>query len=231
MTGIFASLSHMLQSSAGVALLGSFLWGLLSVLVSPCHLASIPLIVGFISDRRNTSKARAFQISSIFAAGILVTIAIIGIVTGLMGRLLGDIGGVGRFITAALLFLAGLYLLGIIPLSFVASALMKKVGNRGLWSALLLGLVFGFAVGPCSFAFLAPVIGLAFQAADTNVCQAVGLFLTYAIGHCLVIVMAGSFSELVRQFLNWDEKSKGTVIIKRVCGALLIAGGIYSLFS
>ncbi len=231
MTGIFTSLSHMLQSSAGVALFGSFLWGLLSVLVSPCHLTSIPLIVGYINARSITSKTKAFQISSIFAVGILVTIAIIGIVTGLTGRIFGDIGNVGRYITAALLFLVGLYLLGIIPLSFGAPALMKKIGNRGLWSALLLGLVFGFAVGPCSFAFLAPVIGVAFHVADANVSLAFGLFFTYAIGHCLVIVMAGSFSELVRQFLNWDEKSKGTVMIKRVCGVLLIAGSIYSLFS
>lgn len=221
----------MLEASLLLALLGAFLWGLVSVLLSPCHLAGIPLIVGFINDRRNGSSRNPIVLSSVFALGNLVTIAGIGLVTGLMGKLLGDLGGFGRYFPLALFLLFGLYLLDVLPLSFGATSLLGKVRIRGPLAALLLGLLFGIALGPCSFAFLAPVIGIAFRAASTNLAFSISLFLAYAVGHCSVIILAGSFSELVRQFLKWDEQSRGTLWIKRVCGCLLISGSLYFLLA
>jgi len=229
MISLFTTISSMLAASPVVALIGAFIWGLISVLLSPCHLAGIPLIVGFINDQRNGSGRKAIVLSTVFALGILLTIAGIGLVTALMGKLLGDVGTFGRYFPAALFLLFGLYLLGVLPLSFGGTSLLGKVRIRGPLAALLLGLLFGIALGPCSFAFLAPIIGLAFQAAATNLAFSISLFLSYAVGHCVVIILAGSFSELVRQFLKWDERSKGTLWIKRVCGALLIAGSLYFL--
>ncbi len=231
MISLFTTISSMLEASLVLALLGAFLWGLVSVLLSPCHLAGIPLIVGFINDQRNGSSRNPIVLSSVFALGNLVTIAGIGLVTGLMGKLLGDLGGFGRYFPLALFLLFGLYLLGVLPLSFGETSLLGKVRIRGPLAALLLGLLFGIALGPCSFAFLAPVIGIALQAAVTNMAFSIGLFLAYAVGHCLVIILAGSFSELVRQFLKWDERSRGTLWIKRVCGASLIAGSLYFLLT
>jgi len=47
--GLFDALSRMLLASTWLALVGAFLWGVASVLLSPCHLAGIPLVVGFLS--------------------------------------------------------------------------------------------------------------------------------------------------------------------------------------
>jgi cytochrome c-type biogenesis protein len=231
MISLFTTISGMLEASLLLALIGSFVWGLLSVLLSPCHLAGIPLIVGFINDQRNGSSRNAIVLSSVFALGILVTIVGIGLVTGLMGKLLGDLGGFGRYFPSVLFLLFGLYLLDLLPLSFGGTSHIGKVHIRGPLAALLLGLLFGIALGPCSFAFLAPVIGIALQAATTNMAFSIGLFLAYAVGHCLVIILAGSFSELVRQFLKWDERSRVTLWIKRVCGVSLIAGSLYFLLT
>jgi cytochrome c-type biogenesis protein len=49
------------------------------------------------------------------------------------------------------------------------------------------------------------------------------------VGHCSVIVLAGTFTEAVQRYLDWNERSRGTVIIKRICGVLVIAGGLYLL--
>jgi len=231
MISLFTMISSMLKASLVLALVGAFMWGLLSVLLSPCHLAGIPLIVGFINDQRNGSNRKAIALSSVFVLGNLATIAGIGLVTGLMGKLLGDLGGLGRYFPSALFLLFGFYLLDVLPFSFGGTRLISKVRIQGPLAALLLGLLFGIALGPCSFAFLAPVIAIAFQAAATNLAFSIGLFLAYAVGHCAVIILAGSFSELVRQFLKWDERSRGTLWVKRVCGALLIAGSLYFLLT
>ena len=50
---LFASLSSALQGGLWIAVTAALAWGLLSILLSPCHLASIPLIVGFISGQGN----------------------------------------------------------------------------------------------------------------------------------------------------------------------------------
>jgi cytochrome c-type biogenesis protein len=94
---------------------------------------------------------------------------------------------------------------------------------------LLLGLAFGLALGPCSFAFLAPVIGIAFQAAAAGAALPAGLFAAYAAGHGLVIVLAGSTMQLVRRSLRWNGNSKGAVILKRICGLLVIVIAVYLL--
>mgnify|MGYP001544892655 CR=1 FL=1 len=76
--GLFTELTAAVDGAPLLAVGAAFLWGVLSIVLSPCHLASIPLIVGFIQGRGVTSPRRAALFSSLFAAGMLVTIAVIG---------------------------------------------------------------------------------------------------------------------------------------------------------
>ena len=228
---MFEWLSNSLQSGPTIALTASFVWGVLSILLSPCHLASIPLIVGFIDKQGRISTKRAFLIASLFSSGILITIAAIGLITGLLGRMLGDIGHYGNYIVAVIFFIIGLHLLGIVPLPFLGKSSQPAFKKKGLLAGFILGLVFGIALGPCTFAYMAPMLGVTFALASTNLAYGVLLLLVYGIGHCSVIVFAGTFTEVVQHYLNWNEKSKGTVIIKKICGVLVILGGIYLIWS
>lgn len=99
---VFSWLSELVQSTFLVALLGAFLWGILSILLSPCHLASIPLIVGYISHQGVKSFRKAFWTSFAFSFGILITIALIGLVTALLGRMMGDVGKWGNYLVAVI---------------------------------------------------------------------------------------------------------------------------------
>ena len=228
---IFEWLSNCLQSTPAIALAGSFIWGVLSILLSPCHLASIPLIVGFIGQQDRISTKRAFLIAALFSLGILITIAAIGLITGLLGRLLGDIGPYGNYIVAIIFFIVGLHLLGIIPLPFFGKSGQPAFKKKGLLAGFILGLVFGIALGPCTFAYMAPMLAIAFQIAAAQFLYGVTLLFVYGIGHCSVIVFAGTFTEVVQHYLNWNERSKGTTILKRICGVLVILGGIYLIWS
>lgn len=231
MLSLFDRLSEALQSAPFIALGASMAWGVLSILLSPCHLSSIPLIVGFIDGQGIVTKKRAFALSGLFSLGILATIAAIGAVTGIMGRIMGDVGKVGNYLVAGIFLVIGLHLLEIITIPFLGAANQPTMKRKGALAAFVIGLLFGVALGPCTFAYMAPMLGIAFSVASTRPLFAVSLVLFYAIGHCAVIVLAGTFTSVVQRYLNWNERSKGAVILKKVCGALVILGGVYLVWS
>jgi len=226
MEQLFTALTHAVEGTPAIALGAAFVWGILSILLSPCHLASIPLIVGFIDEQGRISTRRAFLISTLFAVGILITIGAIGAVTAAAGRMMGDVGRYGNYFVAAIFFVVGLHLLGVIPMPWSGPG---QVGmkRKGMLAALILGLVFGIALGPCTFAYMAPMLGVTFSVASTNMLYGASLLAAYGVGHCSVIVLAGTSTELVQHYLKWNERSRGALIVKKICGVLVIAGGLY----
>ncbi len=76
-----------------------------------------------------------------------------------------------------------------------------------------------------------PVLGVAFSMGSTKFFFGAVLVLAYAIGHCSVIVFAGTFTEVVQKYLRWNEQSKALDIVKKVCGVLVILGGIYLILT
>jgi len=113
---LFTSLNSALCNNMYLAILASFAWGVLSILLSPCHLSSIPLIVGFINSQGEISMKRTFNIALVFAIGILFTIALIGLITLSLGHIMGDIGTTGNYLVSGIFFIFGLYLLDVIKL-------------------------------------------------------------------------------------------------------------------
>jgi cytochrome c-type biogenesis protein len=228
---LFTWLDSVLSSSPAAALAGSFIWGILSIILSPCHLASIPLIIGFVDERKGVSAKSAFVLSALFSFGILITITFIGLITGLLGRIIGDIGSYGNYFVAFIFFFIGLHLLGVIQIPFPGIAGQPSYKKKGILAAFVLGLIFGIALGPCTFAFMAPVLGIVLKISSDNLIYAVSLIIVYAAGHCSVILFAGTFTGFVSRYLNWNERSKGAVILKKLCGALVILGGAYMVYS
>lgn len=139
-----------------------------------------------------------------------------------------DLGKWGNYFVAAIFLIVGLHLLDVIPIPWSGPG---RVGmkRKGLLAALTLGLAFGIALGPCTFAYMAPMLGVVFHTGGTK--PVFGALLLYGVGHCSVIVAAGTSTGLVPRYLNWNERSRGTVIVKKVCGLLVILGGLYLLWT
>jgi len=230
MQQIFSILTDAVEAMPLIALTAAFAWGVLSILLSPCHLASIPLIVGFINGQPQMSTKRAFIISTLFSVGILITIGGIGIITAAAGRMMGDVGPWGNYFVAAIFFVVGIHLLGVIPMPFSGPA-QPGTKRKGMLAAFILGLVFGIALGPCTFAYMAPMLGVTFKLASTALWYGALLLIVYGVGHCSVIILAGTCTELVQGYMNWNEKSKGTIALKKICGLLVLFGGLYLIYS
>ena len=231
MDALFTYLTEAMYGSISLALLASFAWGVLSILFSPCHLSSIPLIIGFLTSKSEKKTSRGALFAFIFAAGILLTIAIIGMITAALGRIMGDIGPYGKYVLTVIFIVVGLYLMDIIRLPDAGVKLQPFCTKSVSLSAFSLGLIFGIALGPCTFAFMAPVLGVVFQLSSTNAIAAGALLLSFGLGHCSVIVAAGGLTSRVQAYLDWTNRSTMVLWTKRIAGLLVISGGIYTLYT
>lgn len=229
MSGLLTGLGHAVENSPPlIGLAAALVWGILSILLSPCHLASIPLLVGYISRDPEVSPKRAFRISASFAAGVLIAVSTLGIITLSVGRIAGDIGKPGGIILAVLLVLFGLNIMEVLTLPSPQAGMAGR-RRSGLLGSLLYGLVFGSASGPCTFAFIAPLLGVVLAAQAVRPVLSAAMMGCFAIGHCGVIVVAGTFSGTAGRLLAWNEKSRMLVTLRRMAGALVILAGLYLL--
>jgi cytochrome c-type biogenesis protein len=226
---IFTWLSDAMNGAPWLALFAAAGWGVASLVLSPCHLASIPLVVGFIAERKDTTPRQAFGYALLFALGILISIAAVGGITAMAGRMLGDVGPWSSYAVAAVLLVVGLHLLGLVSLPWERGLSLPR--HQGKLAALLLGLIFGVALGPCTFAYLAPVLGVIFGVARTQPGFAALLLLAYGLGHCALIVAAGVSAEKVQRVLDWNGSSRGAIWLRRSCGLLVLVGAGWLVFT
>lgn len=226
--GLFSWLTGALGDNQLLSLIAAFGWGVLSVVLSPCHLAGIPLVIGYISRNGQIRGRNAVALAGSFALGTLVTVAGIGIVTVMLGRMAGDTGQWGTYLVSVIFIVMGLYLMDLLRLNWPAIRLSDEQ-KGGLAGAFILGLVFGIGLGPCTFAFFAPVLGAVFSLAPDNQALAILLVVAFAIGHVLVVALAGSLAKLVQRYLDWTGKSSLMHYVRRLCGAVVFAYGLFSL--
>lgn len=224
---LLTQLTGALEQSLVIATLGAFLWGVISILLSPCHLSSVPLLVGFLAAQDKSKAGEAFRLSTLFALGILVSIALIGALTASAGHLLGDLGRMGNSAVALVFFVFGFYLMDLLPLNWGKPG--TPVRFRGAAAALVFGFLFGVGLGPCTFAFMAPVLAVVFAKAGNALVSALCLLGAFALGHCGVIICAGTLSQSVERYLNWTQSHHALKWLRRSCGILVVLGGIYIL--
>jgi cytochrome c-type biogenesis protein len=222
---VFTAATGWFEASIGIAIGAAFIWGVCSVVLSPCHVASVPLAIGYVNGKGRIAPHKALLLSLAFALGILATIAAVGGITAAFGRMLGDVGAL-KYVVAVVFAVVGLWLVGVIRLPDPALRRNDRLQGRGVAGAFGLGLVFGLALGPCSFGFMMPMLAVAFRNASSNPLATAGLIGSYALGHTAVIVVAGTFANLVQRWLDWNERSSGTRILRIVCGVLVILAGI-----
>ncbi len=217
---LFLTVNEWVTSGSTIAVLGCFLWGVISVLFSPCHLASIPLIVAYVGGQEALLSARKAGIYSVlFSAGLFVSIALVGIICALLGRMLGDIGSYWQVLIGLVFVWIALGMLGVEKCS-VSGSLLYRLNFRGIAGALGLGLAYGILSGSCTFGFIAPI--LAIITIQEKIATGILYIILFAIGHCLPIVLAGSSTGFVKSIMensrwqgagNWFRKGAGVVII------------------
>lgn len=212
-------------SGVGLAAVGCFLWGVVSVLFSPCHLASIPLIVGYVAGQDKLVEGRQAAIyAGLFTTGLFLTIAAIGVICALLGRMLGDVGPYWTIVVGLILLWVAMDMLGVATCS-LGGNLMGRFRLRGMGGAFVLGLVYGVLSGSCTFGFIAPI--LAVITVQEKIATGILLIVLFGLGHCIPIVIAGSSTALVRRLMANASWQRGGTAFRRLAGVMIGLMGLY----
>lgn len=225
MDQVFLAINSWMNQGLLLGGLGCFLWGMVSVLFSPCHLASIPLIVSYVAGQNQIVAGRKAVLYAVaFTVGLFITIATVGVICTLLGRMLGDVGPYMSIAVGAILVWVSLDILGVTQCS-MSSGLMAKIRVKGLFGALILGLVYGILSGSCTFGFIAPI--LAIITVQQKVVTGIVYILLFGIGHCIPIALAGSSTAIVKRFLENSAWQQGSSLFRKLAGVCIGALGIY----
>jgi cytochrome c-type biogenesis protein len=216
---LFLTVNEWMVGGSVLAAAGCFVWGTISVLFSPCHLASIPLVVAYVGGQQTALVPRqAAGYAAAFSTGLFITIAVIGAICALLGRMLGDVGGWWQILIGGVLIWVALGMLGVEKCS-MSGSLLYRLSFKGVSGAFALGLGYGILSGSCTFGFIAPI--LAIITVQQEAATGILFILLFAAGHCLPIAVAGSSTAAARRLLEnsawqgaggWFRKAAGAVI-------------------
>lgn len=226
---LLLTINTWLSSGLIIASVGAFAWGMVSVLFSPCHLASIPLVVAYVGGQENApNPRRACWYAGAFTIGLFITIAAVGILCALLGRMLGDVGIWWQLLVGAVLIWVALGMLGVQACS-MSGTLLYRLKLRGIHGAFGLGLAYGVLSGSCTFGFIAPI--LAIVTVQQKIIAGSVMMILFALGHCLPIVVAGSSTAMMRKLTESSSWQGAGLWFRRSAGVVIAILGIYFITS
>ncbi|MHB8066292.1 MAG: cytochrome c biogenesis CcdA family protein [Desulfobaccales bacterium] len=194
---------------------------------SPCILASIPLVIGFVGGYAEGRKKQAFFYSVTFVVGLALVMSILGAMAALMGTMFGQVGTYWYFVVAVILMVMGLQLTGMIHLNLGGASQKFLPKRTGLIGALILGALFGLVLSPCASPVLAVILTLA--AVKGEVAYGSTLLFAYALGQGTLVILAGTFTGVIESFLQSKGARFGT-IMQQGAGFLIFFVGAYIFF-
>lgn len=221
--GLDASISAMVHGRHLAAYGAVFVGGLLTA-ASPCVLAAIPLVIGYVGGYSGGNRKKAFVYSFAFVVGLSVTFTLLGVAASYMGRLAGGVG-VWMYLALAVVAVAmGLSLMGLFELPALVRTDVRPKAT-GITGAFIMGLLVGVASSPCATPVLAVI--LAYAATEGQVVYGGTLLFTYALGHCMLILAAGVSIGFVNGFISSKGLVAASGYIRKASGAVIVTAGGY----
>jgi cytochrome c-type biogenesis protein len=224
-----ANAGQYLQTNPWLSIGAVFVGGALTA-SNPCVLAMIPLMMGFVAGRQEerVGPARALGYSAVFVFGLSVTFVVLGMMAALAGALYGEVSVAWNWIVAVVCVVMGLHLMGVLRFT-IPVPFQVQTRARGVVGALLLGLLFGLVSAPCSAPIL--LVLLAYVAEPGSSVPYGGfLLLVYALGHSVLILVAGTSMGLARKLLESRRIARTTEILRRTAGGLIVLVGVYFVY-
>ena len=185
--------------------------------LGPCSLSLLPVTLAYLAGFE--AKQPAWQRSLLFCSGIVGALVVLGSVSGLVGRIYGQVPDVVPSLVALLAVVMGLNLVGLIRIPLPAGPDPKRWTERvpAPLAPIAAGLAFGLAASPCTTPVLAVLLG--WIATSGQPLVGVMLLTSFGVGQVLPLLIAGTAAASVPKLLalrpigRWVPPISGVVLI------------------
>jgi len=225
MESFLSNFAQILSQNIWLAFVMALIAGIISSF-SPCVLSTIPLVIGYVGGYAGNDKKRAFKYSLTFCIGLALTFTALGAASAVLGRLMSGIGSWWYIILGIIMLTVGLQLLGII--NIMPQACNVPSQRKGLIGAFVLGILGGVLSSPCATPVLIAI--LAFVAGQGNIVLGIALLAIYAVGHCTLLIIAGTSVGFVQMLADSPETEKWGRVLKMLFGITVILIGLYLFY-
>ena len=212
-------------ASAWYLMLGAAFLGGVIASISPCSLAMLPLIIGYVGGYSKETPLRTFVQLCSFIFGTAIVFTVIGIICAVTGSVFASaLGGYFTLLMASLLLVMGLKLLDILDFDMpvIVKSMPTNTGSSLILYPVLLGITFALAGTPCSTPILAGI--MAFAAMGKNMMFAVLLLFMFAIGQGVILIIAGCCTSSIK---NLKSIAAFTEYLLKFSGLLLVLVSLY----
>ncbi|HEY3452419.1 MAG TPA: cytochrome c biogenesis protein CcdA [Myxococcales bacterium] len=221
-----ANAGQYISTNPWMAVGATFVGGMLTA-SNPCVLAMVPLMMSFVAGRKGEAigPARAFGYSLVFVLGLGLTFTVLGMIAALAGTLYGDVSKYWNWVVAAVCLVMGLHLAGILNFT-IPMPFRVQPKTTGLLGAFVMGLLFGIVSAPCAAPIL--IVLLTYLAGSgASIPYGGFLLMTYALGHSVLILVAGTSMGLARKLIESKSVTRTTDLMRRAAGVLIVLVGCY----
>jgi cytochrome c-type biogenesis protein len=228
MEALLAALTRLVEQNVWIAPFASFLGGVLTA-SNPCVLVMIPLAMAYVGGYGDARSWRYnLALSLCFVVGLSITFTVLGLIAAFMGSLLGDVGNFWPYVVAGVCLVMGLHLLGVFNLALPLPSRFQTQ-KKGMIGAFLLGLLFGVVSTPCATPVLAVL--LVYIASKGSLPYGAMLLFFYALGHCFLIIIAGTSMGMAKGLLESRHLQKAGSWLRKGAGVVIILVGFFYLRS
>ena len=205
----------------------SFLGGLVAS-ISPCSLAMLPIIIGYIGGYSDAKPLKTFIQMLFFVFGTAIVFSVIGIICAITGKVfISFAGGYFGIFLAGIIMVMGLKLIG--ELDFELPVMIKEMpkndGTNTYLYPIILGGIFALAGTPCSTPILAGI--MAFASLSASITQAILMLFLFSLGQGLILILAGFLTSHLK---NWKGFYKFSDWLLKISGGLLVIASIYIFY-
>ena len=224
MDTILSDIANLMATNLWVAPLLALLAGFLTSF-TPCCLANIPIIIGYVGGIGERNPKRGFLMSLVFAIGSTVTFMILGLIAGTAGNLFNHESVLYHVIIGILMVLMALQVWGVI--NIIPGVVFEDEGRKGYLGAFFAGIIGGIFASPCSTPVL--IVILTFILRQNNILAGLLLMLMYSLGHNILIVISGTSVSFIKKIEENPRYQRISNVLSFIFGLVILIIAIIML--
>lgn len=222
------SAKGLLETNQWMAVLAAFAGGATTA-ANPCSLAGVPVLISLVGGYGSVSGwRRGFLYSLAFVCGLATSFTVMALIAVSAGSYFGETSRFWPWAIAFVCFFASAQFMGLIHLSLPGPIGRFRPRVSGLLGAVAMGLLFGVLSAPCAAPVL--VLVLTYVASKSNFFYGIILLWAYALGHCLLVIAAGTSVGAAKRFIASERYSRVNSLVRRGAGVLIFFVGVYLVY-